>query len=106
MDYLRDVLGRFLKGKEQLCHNPAEIEPRGAGGTGGDTGAGPGDTHIIVVAHVHPTVQHHVLASNGHQDAAPAHVLPGTWTPGKHQKNISKIPAKHQGNTRKIPAKH
>lgn len=60
-------------------------EPGGAGGTEERTGAGPGDTHIIVVAHVHPTVQHHVLASDGHQDAAPAHVLASTWTPEKHQ---------------------
>lgn len=35
-------------------------------------------THIIVVAHVHPTVQHYVFASDGDEDAAPAHVLSST----------------------------
>lgn len=85
-------------------------EPRAAAGTAGTAGAGPGDTHIVVVAHVHATVQHHVLASDGHQDAAPAHVLPSTWTQAKQQENIKihkEIPGKYQQNTtREIPGKH
>lgn len=35
-------------------------------------------THVIVEAHVHPTVQHDVLSANGDQDAASAHILAST----------------------------
>lgn len=33
------------------------------------------ETHIVAEAHVHPAVQHDVLARNGHQNAASAHIL-------------------------------
>lgn len=35
-------------------------------------------TYIVVVSHVHPTVQHDVFASDGHEDAAAADILSST----------------------------
>lgn len=35
-------------------------------------------THVVVVSHVHPTVQHDVFASDGDEDAAAAHILSST----------------------------
>lgn len=35
-------------------------------------------TYIIIISHVHPTVEHYILASNGHKDAAATHILTST----------------------------
>ena len=31
-------------------------------------------SYLIVVSHVHPTVQHDILASDGNDDATPPHI--------------------------------
>lgn len=36
-------------------------------------------THVVIEAHVHSAVQHDILAPDGDQDAASAHVLAGSW---------------------------
>lgn len=40
----------------------------------------PHHTHIIVVAHVHPTVKHNILPRNRHEDTAAPHILASPWT--------------------------
>lgn len=42
-------------------------------------------THVVAEAHVHPAVQHDVLARNGDQDAASAHVLASPCTGGQER---------------------
>lgn len=51
--------------------------------------APPCRTHVIVVAHVHPAVQHHVLPRDGHQDAAAPHVLPGACSESRGRHNAA-----------------
>lgn len=50
-------------------------------------------TYIIIISHVHPTVKHYVFASNGHKDAAAAHIL--TSTLEKEEQSGDKNTKKH-----------
>lgn len=43
-------------------------------------------THIIVVAHVHPTVKHYVFPGNRHKDTAAPHILASSWMEAKTDK--------------------
>lgn len=52
-------------------------------------------THVIVKAHVHPAVQHDVLAPNGDQDAASAHILAGPCTRGQGERCHPSFPSPH-----------
>lgn len=40
-------------------------------------------TYIIIVSHVHTTVEHDVFATNWDKDAAAAHILSSTLERGK-----------------------
>jgi len=50
-----------------------------------------GKAALVVVAHVHPTVKHHVLAANAHKHAAAAHVLACTQRYDLHNHCFFKI---------------
>lgn len=48
----------------------------------------PHHTHIIVVAHVHPTVKHNILPRNRHEDTAAPHILASPWTNRKPDQTL------------------